>query len=275
MLNNLKTVAGPLLFLLIGLASWGCNQPTSTQPMRGGEETGSLALPAGYLGDRTPAAEDFLPPPPAAGSDEEREELKIFHDTRALAGSARWEMAAQDAAFNMWPTFSCALDAKLTPDDVPLTSRLIRRTMADVGPIISREKNYYHRPRPYTVAEGDTCVSTINLSANGSYPSGHATAGWTWTLILAELVPDRAGQIIGRGRAFGESRVICGVHYPSDVVAGQTIATAVMTALQSDPDFIADRKAARAELDAALAAAPDPDAARCNAESKQVRQRPW
>ena len=263
------------VLLLIGLAGGVCAQSASTEATRGDGKGPVLRRHAGYLGDRAPAAKDFLTPPPAADSAEGRAEIKIFHETRTLVGSARWKMAARDAAFNMWPTFSCALDAKLTPDEIPLTLRLIRRTMADVGPIIGQEKNYYNRPRPYTVAKGDTCVPTNNLSPNGSYPSGHSTAGWTWTLLLAELVPDRAGQIIGRGRAFGESRVICGVHYPSDVVAGETIATTVMSALQNNPDFIADRKAAQKELKAAIASAPKPDAARCTAESKLVRQRPW
>ena len=270
-----KILSTAAMLLLIGLTGAACAQSDSTAAKHAGGERPGLMRPAGYLGDRVPAAKDYLLPPPAADSAEGQAELRIFHDTRALAGSARWKMAAQDAAFNMWPTFSCALDAKLAPDKVPLTSRLISRTMADVGPIISRQKNFYNRPRPYTVAEGDTCVSTLTMSANTSYPSGHSTAGWTWTLLLAELVPDRAGQIIGRGRAFGESRVVCGVHYPSDVVAGQTIATTVISALQSDPDFIADRKAAQAELASALAAAAKPDAASCETESKLVRQRPW
>jgi acid phosphatase (class A) len=31
-------------------------------------------------------------------------------------------------------------------------------------------------------------------------------------LILAELAPERATPILNRGRAYGESRVVCGVH---------------------------------------------------------------
>ena len=271
---RVKMLSAAVMSLLFLLAGGVYAQSTSTEAMRGTEGQ-AMKQPAGYLGDKAPAAKDFLPPPPAPDSAEGRSELQIYHDTRALDGSARWKMAAQDAAFNMWPVFSCALDAKLAANEVPLTMRLIGRAMADVGPIIGQQKNLYNRPRPYAVTKEKTCVPTGNLSPNGSYPSGHSTAGWTWTLVLAELVPNRTGQIIGRGRAFGESRVICGVHYPSDVVAGETIATTVMSALQSNPDFIADRKAARAELDAALAAAPKPDAANCAAENKLVRQRPW
>ena len=260
---------------MIGLVSGSCTQTTSTEAVRSNERSSPPQRPGGYLLDRVPAAVDFLPPPPVSDSIEEQAELQIFRDTRALAGSPRWEMATKDVAFNMWSTFSCALGAEVNPENVPLTSRFIRRVSSDVYPIMGQQKDFYNRPRPYTLAEGDTCSQMDEQSANTSYPSGHSTGGWTWALLLAELVPDRAGQIIGRGRAFGESRVVCGVHYPSDVVAGQTIATTVITTMQSDPEFIADRDAAKTELAAVLAGAPEPDQARCSLEKELIQQRPW
>ena len=264
------------MLVLVALVMGACARHASVEGMEGGgKPSGHLQQPAPFLGEKAPDARDFLPPPPADDSPEDLAELQIFRDTRALVGTARWEMAAQDAALKMWPVFSCALDAQVKPKDVPLTMQLIGRTIADVFPIIVEQKDFYHRQRPYTRAPGDTCVTTDNLAPNDSYPSGHSTAGWTWALLLAELVPDRAGQIIGRGRAFGESRVVCGVHYPSDVVAGQTIATAVIAALQTNPDFISGRNAARKELGAVLAVAPEPDKARCAAETEMIRQRPW
>jgi len=272
---RIKKLSTLTVLLVIGLSGVACTQSTSLEAVRGGEGSGALQRPAGYLVGRVPAVQDFLPPPPAAGSAEEQAELQIFRDTRSLSGTRRWQMATQDAAFNMWSTFACALGAQVNPDEVPLTSRFIRRVSADVFPIINQQKDFYKRPRPYAVVEGETCVPMENTSANTSYPSGHSTGGWTWALLLAELLPVRAGQIIGRGRAFGESRVICGVHYPSDVVAGQTIATAVIAAMQSDPEFMADRDAAKAELDAVRSAATEPDEASCAAESELIRQHPW
>ena len=85
--------------------------------------------------------------------------------------------------------------------------------------------------------------------------------------MLAELAPDRAEAILARARAYGESRVICGVHNASSVEAGRMNAQNLFTALKSSDAFKADLAAARAELDAARAAGPAPDAKRCEAEA--------
>ena len=66
------------------------------------------------------------------------------------------------------------------------------------------------------------------LRADGSYPSGLTAIGWGWALILAQLMPDRADAILERGRAFGESRAVCNVHWYSDVVAGRIVGSAAV-----------------------------------------------
>jgi hypothetical protein len=81
--------------------------------------------------------------------------------------------------------------------------------------------------------------------AGQSYPSGHASIGWAWALVLADLAPDRAEAILARGRAFGESRAVCGVHFPSDIAAGQDIGGHVVTRLYAEPAFRADLERAR------------------------------
>lgn len=90
--------------------------------------------------------------------------------------------------------------------------------------------------------------------ATRSYPSGHAAIGWAWGLVLAELAPERAPALLARGRAFGESRAVCGLHHPSDVAAGRDIAAGVVARLHADPVFRADMERARS----AMAAAPAP-----------------
>ena len=83
---------------------------------------------------------------------------------------------------------------------------------------------------------------------NGSYPSGHSSLGWAWALILSEIDPEHANAILARGRAFGESRVICGVHWQSDVEEGRFMGASAVARLHADPAFRADLEAARAEL---------------------------
>jgi acid phosphatase (class A) len=118
-------------------------------------------------------------------------------------------------------------------------------------------------------------MRTQALADSFSYPSGHATQGWAYALILAALVPEKATAILVRGRAYGESRVVCGVHWLSDVVAGRLTGTSTVAALMGDPTFRADLDKARAELRGALAGAgTSPDQATCTREAAALREPP-
>jgi acid phosphatase (class A) len=119
-----------------------------------------------------------------------------------------------------------------------------------------------------------TPADESGLAKNGSYPSGHSTIGWGWALILTELVPDNADAILARGRDFGESRVVCNVHWQSDVEAGRLIAAATVARLHADPGFEADVAAAKDEVSAVRASGAKPDAAACAAESAALRAEP-
>ena len=92
-----------------------------------------------------------------------------------------------------------------------------------------------------------------SLLESGSYPSGHAAAGWAWALILAEIAPERLDAILARGLAFGESRVVCNVHWESDVAAGRILGAGVVARLHADAGFRQDLEAAREEVAAARA----------------------
>jgi acid phosphatase (class A) len=131
----------------------------------------------------------------------------------------------------------------------------MQRTLTDAGYATSAAKNNYKRPRPFVVNKETSCTpeDEARLSDNGSYPSGHTSIGWAWALILAEIAPERADAILSRGYAFGQSRVICGVHWQSDVHAGRVIGAAVVARLHTDPVFLAQLAAARKELAAVWA----------------------
>ena len=111
------------------------------------------------------------------------------------------------------------------------------------------------------------------LRSNGSFPSGHASLGWVWALLLAELVPDRTDAILARGYAFGQSRVICGVHWQSDVDAGRIMGAAVAARLHANPEFQSQLQAAAKEVARVRAnpVAPDVD---CAAETAALYDTP-
>ncbi len=89
-----------------------------------------------------------------------------------------------------------------------------------------------------------------------SYPSGHSLWGYSMALVLAAMLPEKRDAILARGRQFGWSRVVGGVHWPSDVAAGRIAAVAMVERLGRDAAFRHDLDGATVELRAALKMPP-------------------
>jgi len=216
-------------------------------------------VPAGYLAnDEIPNSLALLPAPPAAGSAAFAQDEAVSVEARALRNSARWQQAAEDANLS-FPraagTYACALDVNIDEKDTPRLYTLLRRTLQDAGRATAGAKNEYKRIRPFAAFNESTCspADEAILRNNGSYPSGHTSAGWTWALILAELAPERSDAILARGRSFGESRLVCNVHWQSDVLAGRFMAAGVVARLHANDAFEADMAVAKAEISAVRA----------------------
>jgi membrane-associated phospholipid phosphatase len=232
-------------------------------------------MPASAL----PDAIRILPQPPADGSAMAVADAAVFRQTRALKGSPRWAMATADVDGSlqaMLDHFGCAMGMRLTPADLPATTRLFARMSLTGALFVQAPKDHYQRRRPYLGTDLPICEpETAHLAADGDYPSGHTAAGWTMALVLAELLPDRATDILARGRAYGESRVICGSHNASAVQAGYLTAASYVAALHGSADYRRDLDAARAELAALHLRAPAPDAGQCAAETRLIADRAW
>jgi acid phosphatase (class A) len=214
----------------------------------------------------------LVPASPKADDPQDKADQATFRATRSLEGSPRWAMALADNTITqpaVMKGFQCALGIGLTAENAPKTLALLRKANIDTGAAANLLKNTFKRKRPFETMEGAVCLSANDAAnlAKGSpdYPSGHSTYGWTLGLILAELMPDRATAILGRARAFGDSRTVCGVHSVSAVNAGRQTATVVLTAMHGVAAFRTDMDAARAELEA-LRAQPVPEAEWCPLE---------
>ncbi|MEN5092363.1 phosphatase PAP2 family protein [Pseudomonas protegens] len=181
----------------------------------------------------------------------------------ALRGTAREKLAATDAELSFpgpAKTFSCALDTPITEENTPHLYRLMQRTLSDAGGSTYAGKNAYNRPRPFVVHEEGTCRKDMEplLLTDGSWPSGHSAAGWAWGLVLAEIQPERATELMTRGLAYGQSRVICDAHWQSDVDAGRIMGAATVASLHGNPEFLADLAAAKEEVKTAQKAGLKP-----------------
>lgn len=147
----------------------------------------------------------------------------------------------------------------------PTLLAMISRMQADAGHLVEPVKllvGMGGRVRPFVAhPEEPTCLYpkdmagrrdndliTFHLAKTGSYPSTHAMVGMLMAMVLGEALPRRADAVMARGLAFGESRMVCGFHYYSDVMGGRIAGAALYARLQSDAAFRADMEKVKQEL---------------------------
>ena len=229
-------------------------------------------LAPGYL-DRAdlPVRLALLSAPPKPDSAALARDEEARRAALALRGTAREKLAAADAELSFpgpAQTFSCALGTPITEKSTPHLYTLMQRTLTDAGGSTYAGKNAYNRTRPFVVHDEGTCRKDMEplLRTDGSWPSGHSAAGWAWGLILAEINPARATEVMTRGLSYGQSRVICNAHWQSDVDAGRIMGAATVASLHGNPAFLADLAAAKEEVKAAQKAGLKPTQD-CAAES--------
>ena len=241
-----------LALLLAGCATTGAPEPPTTLAAVGELRPG-LGLAKGYLDPKAmPNSLALLPAPPADGSAAKAADEAAFKEALA-ASPERFAQATADADLR-WPQaiagFEAILGRSVSGPQTPHTAMLVRRAMADAGLSTYAAKTNYKRTRPFVANSVSTCTPAdeATLKTDGSYPSGHAAIGWMLGMLFTDLAPDKADALLKRGFDHAQSRVICRVHWQSDVAAGRLMASAVYARLQSDPVFKAQRELARREL---------------------------
>ena len=206
----------------------------------------------GYLADGDLNGAALLGPPPTPQSLTGQADRARYEETRALAGSPRWKQAVVEN--DLWgggalKQYACKLGVSIDEKQTPTALKIMHRVELDVRTIGKPAKDHYDRPRPMIGDDKPICIPREDwMKTNASYPSGHSMTGWAWALILAELAPAKADAMLDVGKQIGESRIICGVHYASDIEAGRTLASAMVARLHGDPQFQADMKKARSEI---------------------------
>lgn len=197
---------------------------------------------------------ELLPPPPEANS------ILFLYDKAQYdwgllqRNTPRGDQAAQDARVdgNGVPmAFSEAFGITITKEETPEIHKLVLNMREDAGDLATRHaKEYYMRVRPFSFFNQMTCnpEQQKELSTNGSYPSGHTAIGWATALVLAEINVDRQNEILKRGYEMGQSRVICGYHFQSDVDAARLVSSAVVARLHANDAFMAQLKKAKEEF---------------------------
>ncbi|OBU13428.1 acid phosphatase PhoC [Morganella psychrotolerans] len=196
----------------------------------------------------------LLPPPPEAGSILFLNDQAMYEKGRLLRNTERGKQAQADAdlaAGGVSTAFSGAFGSPITEKESPELYKLLTNMIEDAGDLATRSaKEHYMRIRPFAFYNTETCNTKDQkkLSTNGSYPSGHTSIGWATALVLSEINPQNQDAILERGYQLGQSRVICGYHWQSDVDAARIVGSAAVATLHSNPAFQAQLEKAKQEF---------------------------
>jgi acid phosphatase (class A) len=230
----------------------------------------------GYLSSTAvPSSLALVPAPAAPGSIAMALDEEVSRSALAMYGTPRWELANRDAVLTfpaVAQTFSCALNLPVSGERTPKLIALLRRTLVDAGRATGEAKQHYRRTRPFAVNGKPICTPEREaaLRADGSYPSGHGSIGWAFGLVLSQVSPDQTAALVARGRAFGGSRLVCNLHWQSDIRESRAVASAVVARLNAETAFRNDVAAARAEV-AALRATGATAGKDCDAEARILK----
>lgn len=194
---------------------------------------GAWALePGAFLPPGSVDGEALLGPPPQPGSAEFAQDTAIvlwLQRTRTPEQVAfvREELDLQ--------RFVPLLGASLLEVDGRALAALFERLIAEVKLGYDSLKDHYGKPRPFVANDAVHPVAEARPVA--SYPSGHATRATVYGLLLTEIFPEHEAGLMELARQIGYGRVIGGVHYPSDVLAGEKLGTAYAAVIAGRPAF--------------------------------------
>ena len=131
------------------------------------------------------------------------------------------------------------------------TYDIIAKVILDANNSAKKAKQKFHRVRPYYFYSKPSCTGDDSQSEKRelSYPSGHAVRGMTVARVLAKILPNEyRQQLFARGIVYGDSRVICGAHWQSDVDASRVLSGFVITKLQKNGTYKHDIAHAKSKI---------------------------
>ena len=194
-----------------------------------------------------------LPAPPAKDSPAfQYDKQRYKWGKQQRKNAARADMAKRDAVWTdeaLMTEFSVPFGMELSAQKTPAIWNVVVRGYRTVNQMRVAPKAHYQRIRPFVYFKEPTLTGEDDaLRGEGSYPSGHTMRATAAALILAQINPEAANAIYARAWEAGESRVIAGAHWQSDVDATRVGAAFGVSVLQTSPEFQADLAAAREEF---------------------------
>lgn len=175
--------------------------------------------------------------PPAQNSPEHKAEF----DRVLQISQARTPEREKQAIADQYQTLARFLDG-IDHSFVENTQRemrlLFREAQVELGIILLGVRRLTNRTRPFAMWNKVRVKPCPGGRPDGSsFPSGHAATAALYAELLTEVVPEYAEKFEERVKSYDESRLVCGFHYPADLVAGDKAGRAVAKALLTERAF--------------------------------------
>ena len=211
------------------------------------------AVNAYFTTDEMPDMMVFLPGPPDSTSMAFMNDVARYYWGKEMRNDPeRAAQATRDAVYGLetiLTEFEEAFGMKISKEDTPEIYKVLLEGTATCDSICTKAKREYMRRRPFMVFNESTLYPEDEpaLRKNGSFPSGHTLLGWSSALLMMEINPDRATEILTRGYRYGENRLVVGAHWQSDTDAARLAASAAYARLHTSERFLEQMKKAREE----------------------------
>lgn len=191
--------------------------------------------------EELPQVTEYLPNYPGFNSPLFHNDSVMYEIGKSIRSTARGKQAVEDADTSLeyfMTRFGKVMNRDLTPRKYPELAVLMKSTYRLIRSTISNAKDFYARKRPYQYFKEASAIPADESPADyTSYPSGHSIRAWALALLLVNIDPAHQEDILKVGYELGQSRVIAGYHFQSDVDASRLVASAGMARLYSSPAF--------------------------------------
>jgi len=215
--------------------------------------TVSAQKPVYLTTEQLPDLIKCLPAPPAFDSPEfANDMMRYAWGKQQRIDKERAAIAKGDAIWNpidsLFHQFAVPFGLEVTKERTPEIYKLLTTAIYTTDQMRVAPKAYYHRQRPFERLDDAMLTGEEDdLRGEGSYPSGHTMRGQMCALLMSQIAPERTDTLFYRAYIYGQSRVIAGAHWQSDVDASRVGASIGFCALQGSPEFIEQMKKAQKE----------------------------
>ena len=206
-----------------------------------------------FTADEMPDMRLFMPGPPDSTSVAFANDVsRYFWGKEMRKDQKRADQAKRDAVYGLatiLEEFEEAFGLKVSQEDTPEIYKVLLEGTATCDSICKYPKALYGRTRPFVRFNEHTLAPEYEgeLNPHKSFPSGHTLLGWSSALLMMEINPDRANEILARGYRYGENRVVVGAHWQSDTDAARMVAAVAYAKLHTSERFLEQMRLARLE----------------------------